>query len=402
MTESVAPLSEVHGEVATQFGRVREVFAELSGEIGSGGAAFAAVLDGRVVVDLWAGSTGAHPWARDTRAVIMSSTKGVATVAVACLVEDGLIDVEAPVATYWPGFAANGKSEITVATLLSHSAGLVTFPGYEEMLTPYGTGWDRTAEIIACLEGAAPTWEPGAASGYHGVTFGWLVGELVRQVSGKTIGRLIAERIVEPLEIELDLGTPSERQSLVAPTILPPEPPPAMATPDPDLFERMMFTVEGRNLLHTADQFFAAPGILGLELGAQNGTATARALAVLYGALANEGSYGADRPLLSPDVIREFTRERVRGTDRLLGVERRWGLGFQLASVPHIATWHAREGWFGHDGFGGQMAFADPRQRLGLGFVRSHLAWAQSLGPALVDAVYSCLPTREEPESPIR
>ncbi|MEN3285017.1 MAG: hypothetical protein V7607_6157 [Solirubrobacteraceae bacterium] len=389
------PAGEVRGSVAPGFDAVRDAFAVHLHDLGDGGAAFAAVIGGNVVVDLWAGCAGAREWSRETRAVIMSATKGVAATAVACVVDDGLIDVEAPVASYWPEFAAAGKSEVTVAQLLSHSAGLVTVPGYEELLTPDGVGWGRTREIVSRLAAATPAWEPGTRHGYHGVTFGWLAGELVRRVTGTTIGRVVAERIAKPLDIELDLGTPSGIHDVVAPTVLPRGPSPLLdmrsEMPDAELFDRMMLTVDGRNVVDTADRFFAAPGILELELAAQNATATARALAVMYGTLADEGRHGGDRVLLSPGTIGEVARERMQGPDALTGLERHWGLGFQLARPQLGPIWGAGEGSFGHDGFGGQIGFADPRERLGVGFVRSHLAWTQSLGPALTQAVYSCL-----------
>jgi CubicO group peptidase (beta-lactamase class C family) len=386
---------EVRGSVAPGFEVVRDAFAAQLHDLGDGGAAFAAVIGGNVVVDLWAGCAGARAWSRETRAVIMSATKGVAATAVACVVDDGLIDVEAPVASYWPEFAGAGKSEVTVAQLLSHSAGLVTVPGYEELITPDGLGWGRTREIVSRLEAATPAWEPGTRHGYHGVTFGWLTGELVQRVTGTTVGRVVADRIAGPLDIELDLGTPSEIHDVVAPTVLPRGPSPLLAMrsemPDADLFDRMMLTVDGRNIVDTADRFFAAPGILELELAAQNGTATARALAVMYGTLADEGRHGGDGVLLSPDTIAELARERMHGPDALTGIERQWGLGYQLARPQLAPIWGASEGAFGHDGFGGQIGFADPKERLGVGFVRSHLAWTQSLGPELTKAVYSCL-----------
>jgi CubicO group peptidase (beta-lactamase class C family) len=387
----------VEGSVATGFELVLEVFEARVDDVGAGGAAFAAVVEGRVVADLWAGVAGQRPWSRETRTVVMSATKGVAATAVACLVDDGLIEVEAPVATYWPEFAAGGKADLTVANVLSHAAGLVTVPGYEDLLDPEGPGWDRTQEIVARLASAAPAWPPGSAHGYHGVTYGWLVGELVRRATGRTIGRVVAERVAEPMGLELHLGTPRELHSLVAPTILPSDPPPMLvakpAMPDPELFDRMMLAVDGRSMLHTAARFFAQPGILELELPAQNGTATGRALAKLYGALANGGRYDGGR-LLSPGTIREFARERTRGADRITGMERSWGLGFQLpAAYPPMLTTPSgpRTLAFGHSGFGGQIGFADPEHALGIGFVRSHMTWAPTLGPALTDAVYSCL-----------
>lgn len=398
----------VHGEVVAGFEAVRDAFAEHVADVGKGGAAFAAVIDGELVVDLWAGFAGVNPWQRETRGVIMSATKGVAATAVACLVDRGLIDVEAPVANYWPEFRAGDKGGVTVAHVLSHAAGLPTIPGYEDILTPDGVGWNRTEDILRRLESAVPEWQPGSTHGYHGLTYGWLLGEIVRRASGVSIGTVIRDEIVIPLGLELDLGTPVEKHDLVAPVLsLGPKPPTVAALNEqitnPELFSRMALTVDGRSVIDAVETLFADPAVLMLELPGSNATATARALATLYGALANGGRHG-DVWLLSPETIALFAAERVRGGDWMTGAEGRYALGFQR---PVSASSRTYDKEFGHAGLGGQFGFANPVRQVGVGFVRSHLSWNAelthrfgamvapreftTLGRTLVDSLYECV-----------
>jgi CubicO group peptidase (beta-lactamase class C family) len=360
--------SHVGGHVAAGFEAVRETFAEGLREVGEGGAAFAAVLDGKLVVDVWGGRAGDKPWAAHTRAVLMSATKGVATIAVARLVDRGLLDVDAPAADYWPELAAAGKAQVTVAQVLCHSAGLVTIPGYTDFIGPAGDGWERTDEILRRLESASPEWPPGSASGYHGLTF------------------------------ELDLGTPVERQHLVAPVIvagsrLTNAVEDALLADPSSLFSKMVLSVEGHSVLDTADRVFADPGRLAIELPGSNATGTARALARLYGALAADGrSDGLE--LLPPAVIDTFAAQRMRGPSRLTGAEERWGLGFaRPCAAPNgvASAWGPHDEAFGHAGLGGQIAFADPVSRVGIGVVRSHLSATSPLGSRLIDVFYGCL-----------
>jgi CubicO group peptidase (beta-lactamase class C family) len=362
-------------------------------EVGAGGAAFAAVVDGERVVDLWAGSAGLGPWCRETRFVLMSATKGVVTAAIACLVDRGQLELERPVAHYWPEFAAAGKAEVTVAELLGHRAGVITVPRYEELMTPEGEGWDRTEEIVGRLAAAAPVWAPGSAFGYHGLTFSWLAGELVRRVTGASVGTVVRELVCEPLGLEFDLGTPVERQGLLARVVLPDGArplDPAVEEPfkDPDsLLSRMALAVEGRMPFDTP-AFFTDPRLLELELAGFNATGTARALATLYGALASARELGP-AALVSPATLEQFTAERSRGTDAVLGDPGRRGVGFQLA-LPEV-PWGRHEEAFGHDGFGGQLGFADPVSRVGVGFVRSAASHDSPLLAVLIKALYDCL-----------
>lgn len=390
--------TQVDGHIASGFDAVRETFTEHLAEIGRGGAAFAAAVGGELVVDLWAGRAGHQSWSAKTRAVLMSATKGVVVTAVARLADRGLLDVEAAVADYWPEFAAAGKAEVTVAQLLSHSAGVITIPGYADFLGPAGEGWERTGEILRRLQAAAPWWPPGSAHGYHGLTFGWLIGELARRVAGVSVGSVIRDEIAGPLGLELDLGTPADRQQLVAPVIL--AGPRLTSTvqdeqlADPSsVLSQMILAVNGHCILDRADMFFANTRHLTMELPAVNATGTARALARLYGTLADNGRFDGVQVLPSA-TIEMFTAERRRGLSHLTGQEERWGLGFQRpipapTGLPH--EWGPHDEAFGHMGLGGQIGFADPVSRVGVALVRSHLSATSPLGRSLINAFYGCL-----------
>jgi CubicO group peptidase (beta-lactamase class C family) len=236
----------------------------------------------------------------------------------------------------------------------------------------------------------------GHAVGYHGITYAWLTGELVRRVTGRSTGALLREEIAGPLGLELDLGTPRERQRLVAPVVLPAADEPIAPELEQLMASRgwaeMLLAVDGRDLTTEAEVFFRDPDILALELGGSNATATARALATLYGTLAAGGERDGVH-LLSPDTIALFTRERIAGTDQVLQGPQRYGLGFALAAPESGDTvaWGPHDEAFGHPGHGGQIAFGDPVSRVGIGFVRSHLSLTSPLGPRLVDALYACL-----------
>jgi len=387
----------VLGQVAPGFERVRRILTNHAPDVLPGGAGFAAVVDGELVVDLWVGRAGAVPWSMSTRAVLMSATKGVASAIVARLIELGDIDPDAHVAEYWPEFAQGGKQAITVAEVLSHRSGIVTVPGYKEFMDADGRGWESTSEIVRRIESAEPAWEPGSAHGYHGLTFGWLVGELVRRATGSTIGRLVHDELAARFALELELGTGDENLPLVAPVtktqtrLVGPEELNELNKGD-SLYAQMLLAIDGRSVLDTADVIFNRRELLSVELAGSNATGTARALAQMYGVLAGDVARGPT--WLSPDVIEMVRRERVRGPSQLTGVEERWGLGFQLALDPGPRSgnpWGPHEEAFGHLGLGGQIGFADPVSRVGVGLVRSHLSPNYHLGANLIDAFYQCL-----------
>ena len=379
----------VGGTCAGGFEAVRDAFAANFVDPGEIGAAAAVVVDGRLVVDLWAGLADPHTgraWEERTPVLVYSTTKGPTAVCALLLWEGGELDLDAPVAEVWPEFAAEGKAGVTVRHLLTHQAGL---PVFEEPIA--FTDCHDPDLVAARLAAQRPRWEPGAAHGYHPLTFGWLVGEVVRRVSGRTVGRMLAEEVAGPLGLDLWIGLPAEKEAEVA-RLAPARFDLSGLTPDDPalLFAAAILDVESltfRAFANPPGQFdvesFNAPELHQAEWPAANGIATARALATLYGELA------CDR-VLSAATLDEASRVQVAGPDRVLAVDTSFGLGFSLHSTMTASA----PGAFGHEGAGGSVAFADRAHGLGFGYVMNQLT--ASLGAdrrsrRLVEAVYAAL-----------
>lgn len=404
---------QVHGEVASGFETVRKAFEAGADDLGQGGGAFAAYVDGSKVVDLWAGQAGPdRPWERDTRGVIMSSTKGLAALCAHILYDRGRLDIEAPVATYWPGFAANGKAGITVRQCLNHTAGVVGVPGHERELGFDGSGWADYDAIAAWLEQAPPAWEPGTAHGYHAITFGWIVGELIRRIDGRTLGTFFREEVADPLGLTLRIGTPPNEHHLVARVTqspaeerkaaadtllenLPPETREAIA----NMFEatrdettspgQAMVARDGTSVLDVLDTFLNSPAALEAEIGSSNGTSTARDLAHVYAVLACGGELDGVR-LVSPGSIEVFAQRQTEGPDAVLGMPTTWAVGY-MANWGYPGTpkrFGPSDDAFGHAGAGGQIGFCDPERRISVGFVRSHLSMFPVFATSLIETLY--------------
>ena len=367
--------------------------------LGEGGGAFAAFVDGECVVDAWAGSCApGAPWSEGTRAVVMSATKGLTSLCAHVLADRQQLDVDAPVTAYWPEFGAAGKHAVTVRQLLSHQAGAIGVPGAERLLAWDGSGWDDTPAIAAAVASAPPAWEPGTRHGYHGLTFGWLAGELVRRVSGSSLGAFFRAEVAGPLGAECDIGTAAADLPRVA-TVMewgasgrarqrPPADPTSLAGrsvlsgPGGDLF------VDEHGWPRFA-RFISTPAVLQAEVGAINATATARGLARVYDGILNGR-------LVSAESVQRFRAEQVCGRDAVMGVATRWAVGYSReppAAVAGLPRQHGpNDGAFGHMGAGGQVAFADPEGGIACAFVRNHLEHqaAPLMGAVLVDALYRC------------
>jgi len=385
---------EVHGRCDARFARVREAFEENFRARGELGAAAALALEGELVVDLWAGhldDARTRPWQRDTLVNVYSTTKGVTALAAQRLVDEGRLDLDAPVARYWPEFAQAGKSALPVRWLLSHRAGL---PAVRKLL-PNEALYDWDA-MTGALAAEAPWWEPGAAHGYHAVSFGWLVGEVVRRITGKSLGGYVRETFAGPLELDIHIGLAESAHARVADIVQP-------AAPDPNgeaaqLFVRALADPEGV----TARAFMNPPSMaLGpnvpawrsAEIPGANGHGTARALAVLYGRAALGDAGG----VISSDATLRCRDEQSRGPDLVLGVPTRFGQGFMLRQETHEGGRCLGAGAFGHPGAGGSLAFAEPERRLGFGYVMNRMGPRILLDDraiALVEAANACLGAR--------
>ena len=405
--------SEVKGFVAPGFDRVAEMLGagatltlgdrERRANLGNGGGAFCAFLDGECVIDIWTGvaGPGGRSWEEGTRAVIMSSTKGMTTLCAHILEDRGELDLDARVTRYWPEFGQAGKSSTTVRQLLSHQSGAIGMPDADRLLSWDGRGWSDSVGIAAAVASGEPAWEPGTRHGYHGVTFGWLVGELVRRISGQSLGAFFAAEVAGPLGVACSIGTSASELLSVATVMEFPVKPgtqSALRAIDPE-------SKSGRSVLAGAHgsmfadelgqprfaDFMNTPDVLAAEIGALGATATARALARTYAALAD------GEELVSRASVERFRTEQVCGRDAVMGVPTRWAVGYSLeppALVPGSPPMHGpNEGAFGHMGAGGQIGFADPTAHVACGFVRNHLE-NQALplmGACLVDVLYSCL-----------
>jgi CubicO group peptidase (beta-lactamase class C family) len=398
-------LLEISGTCTPGFENVRDVFAARADELGEGGGAFAAYVGGALVADLWAGT--ARPgveWAEDTLAVLMSSTKGMTALVAQMLEARGALDVEAPVATYWPEFATNGKEAITVRHVLTHTAGLVGLPGHAEFITWDGDGWGSYDEIATRLASATPVWEPGTAIGYHAITYGWLMGEIIFRITGTRVGVLFKEWIAEPLGLDARIGTPASEHDRIAWVIdedyskIPPEMQPLIQTylamlRDPSTLAGQAFMgTTDDSLVEKVETFARSPNVWQIELPAGNGTSTARSLAKMYAVLANGGEFNGVR-LVPEESVRRWGAEQYRGWQQLAPIEMQQALGYHnnLAAQGGPAPFGPNEKAFGHGGMGGQIGCCDPDDNVAIGFVRSHLSSVSTLSAELIDAVYAKL-----------
>jgi CubicO group peptidase (beta-lactamase class C family) len=406
-------VNTVEGFVAPGFEPVADVLAhgaratvrdrERVADLGAGGGAFAAYVDGECVVDVWAGwAAPGVPWAADTRAVIMSATKGLTTLCAHILHDRGRLDLDAPVAAYWPEWGAAGKEHTTVRQLLSHQAGAIGVPDADRLLGWDGTGWADPPAIAAAIAAAPPAWEPGTAHGYHGVTFGWLVGELVRRVSGVSLGTFFRTEVAARFDVACDIGTPAAQLGNVARVLEWGDPTSPASRPPlyPDSLAGRSVLAGARGDLFADEEgrprfasFINQPAVLTAEMGSINATATAGALARVYAALA-----GGEELVSRPSVAR-FAAEQVRGRDAVMRIPTRWAVGYtrESPSAPGLPRQHGpNDAAFGHMGAGGQVGMADPEAGVACAFVRNHLERQDMpfLGAAAVDALYRSLARR--------
>lgn len=375
----------VHGFVTPGFEAVREAFANNFVAHGEVGAACCVYRHGEPVVDIHAGvadrSTG-RPWRDDTLQLVFSATKGVTATCILELVERGAIDLDAPVARYWPEFAANGKESIPVRWLLSHRAGLAAIEG--DFTLDQALSW---TPVVTALAAQAPLWEPGTRHGYHLRSYGWLLGELIRRVDGRTAGRFLADEIAGPLGLDFWIGLPESEEARVS-TIVPPEPP----APEVQEMLAKLFapdTIAGRaftgpsDLFHY-DEMWNRRELHAAELPSSNGIGSARALARLYASLV--GPVNGVRTLRAETVARAC-EVHSDGPDMVLFLPTRFGLGYML---PPLLCPSAGPDAFGHPGAGGSLAFADRRHGIGFAYVMNRMSLATA-GDPRADALVAAL-----------
>jgi len=374
----------IEGHCDPRFAAVREAF-EANFEAGREvGASLAATVDGEFVVDLWGGHADAaktRVWERDTIINVFSTTKAMTALCVHMLVDRGLLDVDAPVARYWPEFAQAGKERITVRQVLSHSAGLAGIRQPLETEALYD--WTR---MTAALAAESPWWEPGTATGYHAVTYGYLLGEIVQRITGRTLGAFFREEVAGRLGADFHIGLPASEDARVAELVTPSaeENPAAGAST----------AVDGETLAEEVirnpplrPEFANRPEWRRAEIPAANGHGNARSVARVMALLACGGELGGTR-LLQEQTIARAIEEQGYAKDLVLGFEMRWGLGFMLTSRQLPLGPNPRT--FGHGGWGGSLGFADLDARVGWAYIMNKMS-PGTAGDARVAGVLGAL-----------
>jgi CubicO group peptidase (beta-lactamase class C family) len=361
----MAPPVDVHGECEARFAKLRDAFRRSFAEDRETGASVAVVLDGRPVVDLWGGHTDparTRPWERDTLVNLYSTTKGMTALCAHVLVDRGRLDLDAPAARHWPEFAQAGKGEIPVRQLLCHQAGL---PGLRRKIDPEDLhDWERMTGWLAAEE---PWWKPGSMHGYHALTFGWLVGEIVRRISGRSLGTFFREEIAEPLGLDLHIGLGPEHDSRVAELI--PIPLDQQAA-SPLFAKRDSIGAKVLSNPRVHPKQTRTRAWRGAEIPAANGHGNARAIARLYGALARGGEIDGVR-VIREAALAEAAREHASGPDAVLLLPMHWGAGFIVNG--HRVIYGPNPRSFGHSGYGGSFGFADPDAKLAVGYAMNRM-----------------------------
>ena len=397
----------MHGAADEGYGPVADAFRANFAERGELGAACAVYRDGRKIVDLWGGDRDAvtrAPWEEDTLVTMFSTTKGVASMAVAVAHSRGLLDYDAPVTRYWPEFGAAGKEQVSVRQLLSHQAGLCAIDARLELADLLDL--DRVAEVIAAQK---PAWEPGTRHGYHGITLGWYEGELLRRVDPqhRTLGRFFAEEIAAPLELDFHIGLPDD------------VPPSRVARIDGYRPAEMLlhlhefpprFVLGFLNPRSLTYRTFGNPRITGLlneynrrelqraEIPAANGIGTPRSVARAYGEFATGGTALGLKPETLDALKRPAVPPSGGRTDLVLHIESVFSLGY-VKPFPRFVFGSAAELAFGTPGAGGSFGFADPDTKIGFAYAMNRTGFRLYDDPrelALRSALYRCLGERPQ------
>ncbi len=340
-------MTEIDGFTHDGFAAARAAF---EGNFASGadiGASFCATLEGETVVDLWGGhadAAGTRPWRKDTIVNVYSTTKTMTALTALLLADRGALDFDAPVARYWPEFAANGKGGVKVSHLMSHSAGL---SGWREPITKQDLyDWEKATALLAAQ---APFWEPGTAPGYHALTQGYLVGEVVRRITGRSLGTVFREEIAEPLGADFHIGLPASEDGRVA-ELIPPPPGTAIVDATQTEVQKNMATNPGVDVSETRTRAWR-----GAEIPAAGGTGNARSVAEIHALLANGGTAKGKR-FLSEAGCRKALELQIEGQDLILNAPVRYGMGFGLPG-PMVPLPHPNTVFWG--GYGGSLAIID-------------------------------------------
>jgi len=386
----------IHGTVSPGFEAVAEAFQANFDQHGDVGAGCSVFIGGTSVVDLVGGFTASgSTFDANSLALVFSVTKGATAMCAHLLAQRGELDLDAPVSAYWPEFAAQGKGDIPVSWLLCHKSGLIDVDG--PMSYADALAWDPVVQALAASE---PVWESGTKHGYHAVTYGWLVGEIVRRVSGRSLGTFFAEEIAGPLGADIHIGLNDADHGRVS-RLIPASAPPAFLASDDagiegpstliEMLDRLLGpgNLAGKALSAPAGAFadegiWNDPDMWRAEIGAANAICTAKGLATIYSAMVAE-THG--QRLLSPDTVERARAVQTDGGDEVLIIPIPFGLGFMRNSMFSPLGY---DGAFGHYGAGGSLGFAVPELELSFGYVTNSMQMGIAGDPrskGLIDAV---------------
>ncbi|HSG88954.1 MAG TPA: serine hydrolase domain-containing protein [Pseudomonadales bacterium] len=396
------PRGQVAGEVHPDFAAVRDAFVGNFTERGEVGASVSMSVDGETVVDLWGGRTsaeGSDPWEADTVSLVFSVTKAATALCAHLLVERGMLDLHAKVTDYWPEFGQAGKQDVTVAMMLNHSVGL---PAFREPVKEGGFyDWDY---MVGLLERQEPFWEPGTRNGYHMVSFGWTVGELVRRASGKSLGTFFADEFAGPLGLDFWIGLPAAIEPRVSRMIPYPVGPDMPMTEFTQALIGDPASISSLSLMNGGGHSLAAPdsrAAHAAEIGGGGGISNARSLAKLFTPLATGGG-----GMFSPDSIARMGQvSMATQKDATLLIPTRFALGFMKSMdnrhrpFGDIESCILGDRAFGHVGAGGSIGFADPDCNMAFGYTMNQMGAGLLLndrGQAVVDAAYGALGYRSD------
>lgn len=378
-------MSAVEGYCDARFQKMRDAFAS-SLESGEDlGGSVAVIADGEMAVDMWGGWADTErtaPWTEHTLTNVWSTTKTMTSLSALVLADRGDLDLDAPVASYWPEFAANGKGDIPVKALLSHTSGVSGWARPVEVEDIYD--WDKSTAMLAAQ---APWWEPRTASGYHALNQGHLVGEVIRRITGRQLGQYFAEEIAGPLQADFHIGLAPADEARVSNVVPPPPLPFDLNTLDPDSPCYKTFTGPAPDASTAWTSAWR-----GADIGAANGQGNARAVARAQAVIANGGEFEGVR-LLSPATIERIFEEQANGIDLVLGIPLRFGIGYGLSeptTMPYLPD--GRVCFWG--GWGGSIIVNDLDHRLTIAYMMNRMGEGIIGGPraeALVRAAYAAV-----------
>jgi CubicO group peptidase (beta-lactamase class C family) len=389
---STTDVGTVSGLVEPGFEGVRAAFSENFTAGREVGAALCVHVEGRKVVDLCGGffdQERTRTYGPDALQLVFSSTKGATAVCANLLAQRGLLDLDAPVADYWPEFAQGGKGTVPVRLLLSHQAGL---PAIDRALTPEEVqAWDPVIDALAAQE---PFWEPGTAHGYHALTYGYLVGEVVRRISGRSLGTFFAEEVAGPLGLEFFIGLPAALEPRVSPVVAAPIG--GSAQGGGGYASTLLARALDMGGAFRDRVWMNRPAWHAAEVPGGNGITSATSLSRLYAGLVGTVEGGPPEPLLTPEQVEAARTVLTFGEDQVFrsvgfALKQKIGLGFWRASPA--ATWGGA-GAFGHGGAGGSYGFADPEHGLAVGYVMNKMSEGVVVDPrssGIVRAAYDAI-----------